>query len=271
MRRWSLAHTLAAGLAIVAVTNIVALAGAAYNRSGTPEATLRLSERELHLPSSWGFEGENSGVALRIEWRVLGKEPDESRLTQPYYPLSSGSPAWLDATKLTELGFDVAAIESAAHARSLYARQLPKEALLVLELDGPAYHELLARFEAYAERAPDRRDELERQKNESSRLFVVDAGLDVEGLRAKYPSRSRYAIVRGTIRPWISSHDGQWTVSGFVGGLSVDRINVPLAFRAPFDAWLERRSRRHADEPFTATVSFGRRFEPWIISASGSR
>ena len=271
MRRWSRAHTLAAGLAIVAVTNIVALAGAAYNRSGTPEATLQLSERELGLPWGWGFESENSGVALRIDWRVLGKEPDESRITQPYYPLSSGLPGWLDAAKMTELGFDVASIERTARARSLYAHQLPREVLLVLELDGPAYHELLARFEAYAKRAPNRADELDREKNESSRLFVVDAGLDAEALRARYPSRSRYAIVRGTVRPWVSSEAGQWMVGGHVSGLSVSRINVPLAFRAPFDEWLDRRARRRAEALFTATVAFGRRFEPWMVSASGER
>lgn len=270
MKRWSRAHTLVAGSVIIAATNLVALAGAAYNRSGTPESTLQLSERELRVPSSRGFEGENSGIALDIRWRVLGREPDEARAGRPYYPLSVGPPEWLDSGKLAELGFDVASVEDATGTRSRYVRQLPREVLLVLELDGPAYQEMLARAEAYAERADSGRDRLAREKREGSRLFVVDAGLDVEKLRRKYPSRSRYAIVRGTIRPWVVSRDGHSSLTGRVRGLSVMRINVPFAFRAPFERRMDRRSRGRVDEPFTVTVAFGRRLEPWIVSASGS-
>ena len=42
-------------------------------------------------------------------------------------------------------------------------------------------------------------NELVREENESSRLFVIDAGLDSAALRTKYPDRARYAIVQGVI------------------------------------------------------------------------
>ena len=44
-----------AGLAIIIVTNIVALAGVAYNRSGEPDAVVELTERELGLPYRYGM------------------------------------------------------------------------------------------------------------------------------------------------------------------------------------------------------------------------
>ena len=268
MRRWTRMHTLIAGSMIIAVTNIVALAGVAYNRSGDPESTLQLGNRELHVPASWGFESENSGMALRFSWRVLGKKPDEDQADRSYFPISSGPPEWLNAAKMAELGFDVSPIDGARDSRTRYSRQLRKEVFLVLELDGPAYQEMLARAEANAARAANGRDQLNRERNESTRLFVVDAGLDADTLRAKYPSRSRHAIVRGTVRPWVVWDDNEATLSGDVSALSVEQLNVPLAFRAPFEPHYERRSRRAVGVPFTLSVAFGRRLEPWIVSAS---
>ena len=48
--RWSRTHTLVAGLGLIALTNAVALLGVAWNRSGEPDATLQLSQRELQPP-----------------------------------------------------------------------------------------------------------------------------------------------------------------------------------------------------------------------------
>lgn len=261
-------HTLVAGAVIIVVTNVIALAGVAYNRSGDPESTFQLSDRELGEPSGWGFESENSGIALRIRWRVLGKRPDDDQAGKPYFPISSGPPEWLNSAKMAELGFDVSSIDGSSASRSRYSRQLPKEVLLVLELDGPAYHEMLARAEAYVERAADGRNQLEREKNENTRLFVVDAGLDADELREKYPSRSRHAIVRGTIRPWVVWDDSEAALAGHVSALSVSQVNVPLAYRAPFDPQHRRSGRTGGGAPFTVTVAYGRRLEPWIVSAS---
>ncbi len=41
---------LIAGLGIIIATNVIALAGVAYNRPGQPEATIELTERELAMP-----------------------------------------------------------------------------------------------------------------------------------------------------------------------------------------------------------------------------
>lgn len=46
-------RTLIAGIAIILVVNAIALGGVAYNRSGTPESTLHLSQRELSEPYVW--------------------------------------------------------------------------------------------------------------------------------------------------------------------------------------------------------------------------
>ena len=61
---WSRRHTLIAGLALVAVTNGVALGGAAWNRSGTPDSVLALTQRELEPPYMFKGAQENSGLTL---------------------------------------------------------------------------------------------------------------------------------------------------------------------------------------------------------------
>jgi len=68
---WSRKHTLLAGLGLIALTNAIALSGVVYNRSGDPEATLRLTQRELRTPYRWYGNRENSGLALSLVWRVL--------------------------------------------------------------------------------------------------------------------------------------------------------------------------------------------------------
>jgi len=265
--KWSRAHTVAAGIGLIALTNTVALLGVLYNRSGEASAVLRLTQREV--PMSWvSYDNrENSGISLRFDRRPYDREPD-----------------WFDKAKLEALGFDTSVSAFDTRSEERYDKQLPREVLLVLEQDGPAYRRELElakenseREEAKAasrpgderlrENARRAREVLEKERNESSRLFVVDAGLDPAALRAKYPDAARYAIVRGQVRParvYMSQK-----LYGVVEGLSVSEINVPFAMRgvvgtAPQDGDVERRNQL----PFDATVAFGRRLEPWIVSAA---
>src|SRR6185295_3092879 len=69
------------------------------------------------------------------------------------------------------------------------------------------------------------------ERERSSRLFLVDAGLDYDSLRARYPDRSRYAIVRGKVRvdSWMVKNTG--SLNGSVSGLSVSALNVPVDLR----------------------------------------
>jgi len=274
---WSRAHTLAAGLGLIVLANAVALIGVVYNR-GEPEATLRLTQRELRTPYRWRNNRENSGLALSLIWRVP-QEQAAGRLGTGY---PGREPVWLDGTKMVELGFlpppSAGSLDSRGSAR--YQKQLSRELLLVFELDGPAYRrslELTAQHLVSEEaklaaspgdrmlvtRVNNAREALERETSRNSRLFVADAGLDAAALRAKYPDKTRYAIVRGEIRPWIAGRD---RYSGYIRGPSVDSINVPFGLRTVFAgaSGLDEIDQRNV-APFEAVVAFGRRLEPWIV------
>lgn len=259
-------HTWVLGLGLIALVNAIVLGGAAYNRSGEPESTLQLSGRELSTPHAWWGNRENSGRSLRMRWRVLPPEttsgkPDPWDYSEQGYGVS---PAWLNAAKMESLGFSAPSPTGGIEARTGAARQLPRDVLLVLELNGEAYQAALARATKYQEHATNGAEVLRREQAENSRLFVVDAGLERAALRAQYPDRSRFAIVRGRVHAaWQGQNSAQWR--GFVGEVAGDELNLPLEWHSVFE---RTDARRYTNEKIAAhyqvEVRFGQRLEPWI-------
>lgn len=274
--RGSRRHLLAIGVAIIAATNAVVLLGAAWNRQEPPESTLLLSERELLPP--WAYEKrDNSGLALRLRWRVLGVASQDPHLIRMGY--GGGAPEWLDRAKMQSLGFDVSLPDDDLDDRRIFRRQLGREVFLVLELDGPAYARSMERAAAAAERLRAKADAedaraadhlLDRERNVNSRLFVVDAGLDAAALRAKYADRARFAIARGLVQPAGGWAKAQRPHSGYVSALAIDTINVPLELRAAFEGAVPETAADSHSQPrarYQATLSYGKRLEPWLASA----
>jgi hypothetical protein len=270
MMKWR--HTLIAGGAIILLTNAVALGGAWYNRSGEPESQLQLTQRELHR--SYSYSGkDNSGISLSLNWRFEQTELNEYGFGM--YSGNWGVPLWLDEAKMAGLGFDTEKLGKTTEYRQRYREFQPKEVLLVLELDGPAYRHHVQRSREYVEerrkllaaspenaelqrKAKSAEDNFKREEESGSRLFVVDAGRDMTTLRAAYPDHTRYAIVSGLIRPTTTNVKKVTRVGGNITELHAGLINVPLNFRQVFSGAVS----------YKATVAFGKRLEPWIVAAS---
>jgi hypothetical protein len=284
--KWTTKHLAVTGVALIALTNAVVLAGVAYNRSGAPESTLKLTERELDVSRSRGGR-ENSGLSVRLRWRVLAEERMGDAYWYRYGGSFQGSPAWLDNAKMASLGFDVSIPDTEIETKRAFKRELPRDVLLVLEFDGPAYQEALQGVERAAEKLRQKNkpeslklaDEiLPIERDHNSRLFVVDAGLQLEVLRARYPDRSRYAIVRGQVSPGGRFASGPGRHTGYVSALDVDLLNVPLDLRGTFRGGITQ-GPIALDVPSTgsrheAVVAFGKRLEPWLagaVSTAGSR
>lgn len=277
---------LGAGFALIVATNAVVLATVVYNRSGHPEAQLELTERELVPQYGARPSREVSGLDLELQWRVL---PHDAKLD--YWGGTRGSPAWLDRAKLASLGFDVTPSRDTPDGRRHYERLLPREVLVVLELDGPAYREALERAqqradaeaERLARKPPEARaaslqnaaaEQLKREQVLSSRLFAVDAGLQASALREKYADRSRYAIVRGNVSINLSEYRHEAVpLHGYVSDIGNRQINVPVQFHdAIASAVAEDRSRADRPTPgIEVELAFGKRFEPWIVSAAARK
>ena len=274
MIAWSRRRTLIAGLALILVVNAIALAGVVYNRSGEPESTLPLSERELQLPYGRWNSKENSGVTLNLRWRVhAGDAPLDTYYGYTY----GGTASWLDENRMAALGFEVVRDRLASERKTRQYRT--KEVLLVLELDGAAYRQSLERARKKADdeeklnadnpgnkeferRAKQAREHAQSEAKENSRLFVVDAGLDAKALRAQYPDRTHYLIARGQIRPQMVTRDKQDRLSGNISALGVSQINVPVEFQNA----LRQDVQTNKPVRFEASVAYGKRLEPWILA-----
>ncbi len=100
---------------------------------------------------------------------------------------------------------------------------------------------------------------------------MVDAGLDAAALRAKYPDRSRYAIVRGKVEPAEFRHLSG-AHRGLISALSIEEVHVPLDMRPVFAGAVPESDYEAQDArkvSYEVMLSFGRRLEPWIASAAG--
>jgi hypothetical protein len=285
---------LVAGILLIAMANIVVLVGVVYNRKSLPESTLILTERELAPSITWSLTGENSGLDLRLAVRTPTAKSEESK-DMP--ALAWGETPWLNLGKLRSLGFPLSASNTTEDLRR-NEKLLPKDVYVVLELNGNSYQSVLqdalgkaARNEQLAKANSDSKELAERARtsrrladaelNQESRLFCIDAGLDPVSLRNIYSDRSRFAIVRGTIRPLIYDKAGTWRVVGLFSGVRIDQINVPLTYRPVFGAGRQlgylnaiavgiagQTANREHPPHYNVSVAWGQRLEPWIVSAT---
>lgn len=275
MIHYNKATALLLGLALIVLGNAVALTGIFYNRSGEPDAKVKLTQRELRLPYPGGFERDNSGIAFDLQWRVS----HENSL----YAINWGYPDWLNEIKLKELGFDTS-IAKTLRNQQRYHKMLPREAYVVLEYNGPAYAAQLKRAQdtlkhqqqLLAEHPQDKqhRNDLKRaeaavanEETSFSHLFAVDAGVDKSQLRRKYPNRSMYIIAAAQIRIELyAKRDGSpLSLTGRIQGLSIDSITAPYSIRQRLEAYLAKDTYAARQKlKYTVSVAYGKRLEPWI-------
>jgi hypothetical protein len=270
-------RALLAALALLILVNTLALAGVAWNRSGQPEASLSLTERELRLVYHGTGREENSGIALTLNLHN-----------------DSYAPEWLDEVKLRELGFRPDRVRLAdGPADERYKQPLPRRAWAVLEFAGPAWRAALEERErdlgelpakVQAGKATLEQIEIEeravaRMKTSGSRLVAVDAGRDAAQLRARYPDRTQYLIVGAEFRmrvEWAASEQ-EPELDRVRGILRVPGrgIHVPLQFHAALlDALgddLEAGYSMNADQAphYSVTLHVGKRYEPWVAEVAG--
>ena len=268
-----------AGLALVVAANALVLVRVVANRSGVFDARVELTQRELNLPYRDLGDEENTGLELRLDWS----------------PWPAGK-TWLDRARLAELSFDPDPAPRKTGER-LYHRWLPRDAFVVLEMEGESWRRWLAdqekeitelsdqvvRGEATPRDMENRQRCLTDDRQQHSRLFAVDAGRDPAALRQRYPAASRFIVAPARLSyVYIpETKDKPRVVSAQVDRLAVSAIHVPLAHRSTVEkAIAEERQRAKANrnaEPaermprvplYRAVVAWGSRNEPWLVAVS---
>jgi hypothetical protein len=135
-------------------------------------------------------------------------------------------------------------------------------------MNGPAYQASVQRVQqavadaaGKADKLKEAQESLQHELTESSRLFAIDAGLNAAALRARYPDRQRYVLIKGRVSgAWSHEADGV-RYYGVLHGLQNQEIHVP-------HAWMPVARGKH----FQLQLAFGQQLEPWVVSGvAGSR
>jgi len=230
-------------VAVVLAANAWSLVATWRNRNSPSGGTLELTEREVrlaHVP--W----ESTAMLLELHWDARTDSPRGRR-----------RPAWLDATKLTELGFDCTVPVGSPNAEEHYSSLPSVPVFLVLEYEGDAWRRASKVFEP------------------ETRLFVVDAGLDGRRLRGRYADTKRHVITRGVVRLSYqkrSTADGTLyatpRLEGWIESVLPSEIFVPQPYSRSLEEFRQRgpptRDAPKGKPRFAVTVSWGSNYEPWV-------
>jgi hypothetical protein len=246
--------------AIVLVTSVATLVFVRQNRTGSPDATLQLTERELRLAPRGNDE---TAVMLWLTWRSA---QDTGGMRG--YP-------WLDRAKLESLGFDCRVPPGSDEARRYYrsARAMARDAYAVLEYRPDEVPTLSDVEPAMAGSTSPGRPLEPAALARLPRLVAVDAGLDPAALRARYPDRTRFLITQAIVRLLYldaRTAGGSPLLTGDFGALLPQQIAVPrehAALLANLQASQREDDafRRLTPDPrYQVTLRYGRNLEPWV-------
>jgi len=227
------------------VANAWVVVSTLRNRGDTPGGNVELTERELRLLP---ISDDSTAVFLELRWEVASNEPEDD-----------GAPAWLNAVKLEELGFDCRVPVDSPHAQDHY-HSVPSALLfVVLEFEGDAWKKSGG--------------------SRPSRLFVVDVGRDARRLRTQYPDTARHLISRGVVRPFLKNRSRrenrplpQPRLSARIESVLPQLIFVPSSHSSVLQGLRHRpdspREKGEAAPPprYSVTVSWGAHYEPWVRS-----
>jgi hypothetical protein len=245
--------TLILAIAIILVSNGIALIGVSQNRAGEPVQTIELTERELPLQN---VGQDNSGIDLKLNWTRPG---------------SLFVDAALNRARLEEVGFNFQ-VPAGKSGKDLAL--LPRVAYVALEYGGQAWEQYLQWTENEKQRSQTaprgsvNAPNPERDRISKSRLCLVDASRSMSELRRRYPDQSKYLVVRAVLMARLEEvKDPQSgagiSPSGFVSEILPDFIHVPL----PQGKLLSPLKPQTGQEPrYAVTLKYGRNLEPWVVS-----
>ncbi|MCL1051955.1 DUF4824 family protein [Shewanella abyssi] len=255
------------GLLILIGSNVMALAGVAYNRMDEPTSQLILTERELQLPYNSRSQKENSGILLSINWRTATKADNA------YTPYNSNETTVTQA-QLLALGFDLP-------DNNYYAAQ-SRQLFWAFEFDGERHAAEIAKAElryqaavkTYTEQPNENHNRLKddslvsfkKEKLTNSRLFFVKVASDYESLADEFAGQDNMLFVKGLAKPHYNENNDSYRL--FLQQLLITDIMLPLQYAERLKG-LSRLGYQDITAPrYTVDIKWGSRLEPWITKVT---
>lgn len=291
-------------LAVVVAVNLGVWVGVWRNRAGEPDATVALDEREIVLlggadgaaPSGAQRGSAGDGSLIRLRWHI-------QREAWPGGDAPSFLPSFIDLPKLEALGFDCSVRPGDPAADAFYRATLPRPAVVVVEIAGPAWQRHLALWQERSradidrlrasrvlkgEEEADYQRAIETAPERLSRLVPIDVGTDPDALRAHYPDRTRYLLLRAVVRlyrdpggagtpPSLVGRIAEWLpgelivprqARAAVAGLPPTRLGASPGRGAP--RFPDRHSAARLDHAsrYQVRIKVGHLLQPWVEAIS---
>ncbi|MBS1827517.1 MAG: DUF4824 family protein [Acidobacteria bacterium] len=225
---------------IVLVANAVALRHASANRSGSPDAEIELTDRELVYYSN----GSHEPVFLRLEYSGSYYSPgDYSR--------------YITEADLRAVGFDLSRPANAHNAYNHYRRQQARSVIAAFEYEGASWKQ-----QEEAIRNSDPKFGQKRLLTHGSRLVPIGIGPDLATMRQRFPDRSKIILLPASVRV----RAGSTKVEGWISDVPAV-IHVPHEFQQQFrDLPTKVRADNQTEPLYKVRLRFGANLEPWILS-----
>jgi hypothetical protein len=261
--------SLIASAAVIVLANLLALLHAQRNRTGSTEADLKLTQRELRYYKD--SAPDDSGVSLNLQWI----DPNAHFFSDQENPA-----AWLDETKLRSLGFACSVSAASPDAGNYYKRQRPRRVFVALEYDGPAWRAWAERYErARANpRAGVQPGDSTDAALDFSRLVAIDADLNPLKLRARYPDRQAVLVVPAVVSiTWVPADSGTRPEpkrsARLTGNIQIpSSIHVPRPFSDEFRHLTKNPSGPSNHKPvYRVHIGYGALLEPWVVGVDFQR
>ena len=252
-------------LGVLLLSNAMVLSHAIYNRSGEPESSIQLTERELRLPYQHRNK-ENSGISLQFVWQTAQRSIYEPR----YYRSFTIN---VTAEKLNTLGFDR---DKECGKLDKRRRFLARKGWIALEYNGASYSNQIESFEINLQDrqteigpSPGRNEQkdlkhlsqkLENLRHHGSRLYAIEVSLTKSELTQNYPGSS-YMFLPALIR--FGKACGK--EPGVHLKPLIKKIHVPKHLRATVENLPLWTYNTRTPPRYSATIAFGKLGEPWLI------
>ena len=203
-------------------------------------------------------------IVLSARELVLGERNDDQSIADVWLAWTEPAVrpgAWVTREALAAVGFDVSVDPLRSEAADFYRRQTSRRAFVAFELDGPSWRAVVAERERNEVAVtPDARDRL---LATASRLVPVAIGPDAASLVAQYPDSRTHLIAAAVVGiQRLDAVGGPVYLAGMLLNVDPQRIQVPAALAAT----LPQRRFDGELEPFSVSLMYGSRWEPWIVS-----
>lgn len=273
-------------LATVILVNMVILAQMMLNRSSTVYQ-LTLSERELKPPYYHGFNKENSGLQLTLQWstpllanqdkwQFLSSHPQRSlSLSQMHYASFGFAPCDDDYRRQRRSAWVLVEFAGSHFRQHMLAAEQShtmisaeiKTSIKALSAPAGPQHEVETLQQLTDKQA--RADKLLREVQAGfTRLLVIDAAANPDLLQqritaSKAQNKDTLLILPAEVQPsYHACHDPDSNQARiiYINRLTSSRIHVPKSFAEQLPLQLE-----NGEQPrFTATLHYGKFLIPWL-------